>query len=256
MRARARVRSTTALTTAERSRRGPERRVDRDRGRIRRARGVDDAEPVGLRARELEVATAHALVEGERLGVETVDPARALALVGAAATPRGLGGQVEEQGAVGPAAAGGDLGDALDRFGVDAAPRALVGARRVGEPVAEHQAPRGERRIDHLDQVLAPAGEDEQQLEHAVHRAETVVQEDRPDRLPELGAAGLPGDLVGDAQLGEAARDAQEVGRLATAVQPLESHELGHGPGTLARAPGAAVGARALPDARPGDATG
>jgi hypothetical protein len=113
---------------------------------------------------------------------------------------------------------------------------ALVGERRVGEAVAQHDVAALERRRDHPRDVVAPRGEHEQRFAHAVHRA---VQHELAQLLCEIGAAGLAG--AHDAAAGGAQRlgGRRDVRRLAGAVDAFEGDESSaHSITCALRAPG------------------
>jgi len=150
------------------------------------------------------------------------------------AGPGGAGGEIEEQRVVRPPAAGRQPVHLVDDVERHAPAVALIGFRRVGETVAEHVTAGGERRLDHLDQVLTPAGEDEQQLDHAVDRPPPVVEEDGAQGVAERRPSRLVGDQMGDLAPGQPFGGAAQMGRLAAAVEALEGDEQGrHGEGTL-----------------------
>jgi hypothetical protein len=88
-----------------------------------------------------------------------------------------------------------------------AAAEALVGERRVGEAVAQHDVAAAQRRRDHPRDVVAPGREHEQGFAHAVHRP---VQNELAQRLGELGAAGSRVQTT----LRPAARSASAVGSM------------------------------------------
>ena len=75
-----------------------------------------------------------------------------------------------------------------------AAPRALVGERRVDEPVEQHPAPGVEQRGEALGAQLRAGGGVEQRLGARVDRQRRVLDE-RPDALGQLDAAGLAQEL-------------------------------------------------------------
>ncbi len=109
-------------------------------GSLEVAGRIDDAEAVRLARRELEVAGADALVEGERLDIEPVGGVGATPRLRRSAPPGVRCRQVEEQRDIGAAAAGGDGVDPVDGRLGDSPAVALIGAGRVGETVAEHVA--------------------------------------------------------------------------------------------------------------------
>src|SRR3989442_9266783 len=107
---------------------------------------------LALRAQDLQVAPAHAPVEGERLALEVVAPP-------GANPPEPLGGiYVEEQREVGQDAAGRPDVQLTDQVGGDPAPEALVRHGPVGVEGGEHTpAPRETRAEHHGDQPV-PSG--------------------------------------------------------------------------------------------------
>jgi len=100
--------------------------------------------------------------------------------------------------------------------------RALVGARRVGEAVADHPGPALQRRKNHFAHVLGARGEHEQRFGERVHR---LGEQQRAQLLGQRRPAGLArhDDLVpGGAQaLGEPGN----MRGLARAVHALEGDE-------------------------------
>src|SRR5262249_31167720 len=146
--------------------------------------------------------------------------------------------KVEEERPVGRPAAGGERVDLLDQGERHAAAVSLVGARRIGEAVAEHVPAGGERRLDDLQEVLAAAGEDDQELDRAVHAPPTRIEDHRAQSITQWRAARLMGHNVGYPQPVQPGRGTPQVRRLAAAVEALEGDEQGslwHGGGKLAR---------------------
>ena len=74
---------------------------------------------------------------------------------------------------------------------IQPAPANLVGEGGVGEAVAHHPAPGGERGLDARGQVLAARGEHQHGLGLEVHR---LVQQQLAQALAERRAAGLARD--------------------------------------------------------------
>ena len=123
---------------------------------------------------------------------------------------------------VGPQAAGGERGQAVDGREVQAAAVALVGQARLHVAVAEHHPALGQGRAHHLGHVLRPVGEVEEQLRHRGHAAARGVEEHAPYRRPDGRAPGLAGDHDLRAEpRGEPA----QLRRLAAALDPLERDE-------------------------------
>ena len=137
--------STAAIVTsrADRARQRSAPRPPRARAAHRCARSAADAPG---RARYASTTRSKKLRPGPRTG-----PARA---------PRHSGGdlgrQVEPQRESGCGPCWAHASSRAQCVQIEAAPAALVGEGGVGEAVAEHHAP-GERRLDQLHDVLAPA---------------------------------------------------------------------------------------------------
>src|SRR5581483_12463282 len=130
-----------------------------NRGELRahlfdRARGIDDAKTLRLRARAIEIGIAHALEEGRILALELVGAATA-GLRTRETFARDLRRHVEQDRAIRLAIGvnpGLEHGDALQRHAMAAA---LVGERRIGVAIAQHPIAARERRTYHLLDVLA-----------------------------------------------------------------------------------------------------
>ena len=142
-----------------------------------------------------------------------------------------LGGQrqrqVEPEGDVGLAhrAAAAVLHPALQRrqhLQVEPAAGALVGEGGVGETVAQHHLAAGQGRFDHLLQMVAPGGEDQQRLGQRVHR---VLQHQGAEFFGQRRAARLPGDGDRPALRAERVGDAVDMRALARTVDALERNE-------------------------------
>lgn len=145
--------------------------------------------------------------------------------------------QVEEQGDVRAAGTGGHYIDLIDDRHRNPAPEALVGAGRVGEAVAEHVPAARQLGLNSFDQMLAPAGKNEQQLDRAVDPAPLPVEEDLANRLRERGAPGFMRHHVWQIPRREPGRRGAQLGRLAAAVETFEGEETGHG-GEISMMPG------------------
>src|SRR5690242_5682866 len=111
---------------------------------IRRLRGADQPHALGLGSPDLEVALPDSAVEGELLAFEVVQASPA-------DSPQPLGRiEIEQQGEIGHDAAGRARVELADQVEIDAATVALVGDRRVGITIAEHDAVTIEPRPDPL----------------------------------------------------------------------------------------------------------
>jgi hypothetical protein len=100
---------------------------------------------------------------------------------------------------------------------------ALVSERRVQIAVADDIRAALERRCDHALDELGASGREERGLRPRRHLG--PLQQQPPDALPELGAAGLAGRHHLAAGLDKVRTEQLCLGRLAGAVQPLEGHE-------------------------------
>src|SRR5687768_3060573 len=87
---------------------------------VRLARGVHQANPLGIGALDLEIAAAHLAMKGQRLPLEVIQPPPPDAI------EADLRIEVEEQREVGQYAAGGDEVQLADHRGIETAPVALV----------------------------------------------------------------------------------------------------------------------------------
>src|SRR5437867_7980282 len=131
---------------------------------VRRLTRADQPHALGLGAEDLVVTLAHAPVERELFALEPIEPAshRAISL-----EPGGRV-EVEEQGEVGHDAAGRTRVQLTDQIGIDAASVTLVRDRRVGVPVAEHDAAPVEPRPDLFRDVLLPRGHEEEDFDEGL----------------------------------------------------------------------------------------
>ena len=114
---------------------------------------------------------------------------------------------------------------ALERaqeFHRDEMAAALVRVRRIGEAIAKNPIAARERRLDHLDDVLAPRREDQQCLGFMRHR---LGEQQLPQRLAERRAAGLPGLHDAMSALPQSVGEPRGVRALARAVDALERDE-------------------------------
>src|SRR5882672_2756690 len=141
-----------------------------DGGRARRA---DQPHALGLGAADLEIAPAHAPVEGERLALEVVEPPSAYPSQSLSRI------EVEEQREVGHDAAGRANVQLADQVGIDAAAVPLIGDRRVGVPVAEHDATPVEPRPDPLRDVLLARRHEEEDLDERLRVNARTRSEER-----------------------------------------------------------------------------
>jgi len=134
------------------------------------------------------------------------------AAVVAAARPREpeLDGAVEEERPVGAEPPHGPAVDRRDDVGRKPAAPSLVGERRVVEPVAQHEDPARERRLEDLGDVLPAVGLHEEELGKWVQPPRRGVEQDlpEPDADPGPSRLALENDVAPAcaAELGRAAR--------------------------------------------------
>src|SRR5206468_7449695 len=136
-------------------------RAHRGLDHIGRLRGADQANALGLGAQDLAIAPAHLAMARERLSLEAVE---APALRAIASEP-GRRIEAEEEGEVGHDAAGRARVQLADQVGIDAASVPLIRDRRVGIPIAEHDAAPVEPRPDLLRDVLLASGHEEEDFD-------------------------------------------------------------------------------------------
>ena len=140
--------------------------IDRCGDRRSLDRAVDH-EPRGV-VRELEVALAHALVEGEVLGLEAV-----LRVVRAAVVDH-LERHVEQDRQRRPALADRQLARRTQQSEVDPASVALVGEGRGEEAVTHDRSTCVERRLDDAANVVGAVGQHDERLGRGLHRRSGV----------------------------------------------------------------------------------
>src|SRR5215468_10247060 len=119
---------------------------------------VDQAHALGLGALDLQIASPHTPVEGERLLLEVVEAPYA------DSSQPVLGAEIEEQGEAGEDAPRRAQIHLADDVGVQAAAGALIGEGGVSVAVAEHDASAREPGPDLLDHVLMPGGQEQEHL--------------------------------------------------------------------------------------------
>ena len=109
---------------------------------------------------------------------------------------------------------------------IQPAPANLVGEGGVGEAVAHHPAPGGERGLDARGQVLAARGEHQHGLGLEVHR---LVQQQLAQALAERRAAGLASLVDVDAGGLQQRHHRGDLAALAGAVDAFEGDEAAAG---------------------------
>ena len=171
-----------------------------------------DGDPVlGVGGGHRPEALEHALVEGRAGELEAVELAAVEALCG----QLGRGLDVDDQRR--PMALHRPLVDAAQVVEIELAAVALVGEGRIDAAIADHGPAGGERRDDHLGEVLGAVGGHDQRLGARFEVIERGVVEDGPQPLTDGGAARLLGEHRAEG-VGEAAG----LRRLAAALGTFE----------------------------------
>ncbi len=138
--------------------------ADRGLDRIGIAARVDHRAALRLGPGDRQEGVAQPGVEVEGLGLEPVGRPAPSAPARGRAGEAGLGGEVEDQGQVGPGRADDDPLQGGDDARIEAARGALVGPGRVDEAVAQHGLAAAERRADQPVEMVDPGGAEQQGL--------------------------------------------------------------------------------------------
>ena len=110
----------------------------------------------------------------------------------AAARARPLGDrQIQDQGQIRPAGADRDALQAGEQLRVELAGRALIGARRIGEAVANHPVAAAQRRRDRRVDMVDARGAEQQRLADGAEARGGAGKNDFAQRLGAGRAAGL-----------------------------------------------------------------
>ena len=134
---------------------------------------------------------------------------------------------VEEEGEIGPDPLGGDEVQPVNEVQVLASPVPLVCGGGVGEAITDNPPAGRQGRLDHLSHMLSPVGSVEQELRKALHFAVVAVEEHAANVAPKPGAAGLPGDDMGDTALLQEPGQAFHLGCLPAPLDALQGDEHG-----------------------------
>src|SRR5690349_8004668 len=197
-------------------------------------RRIDDAEPVGVRAREFEIAIAYAVEELRGLDLESID--RAAPRLHAFETDAHR--HVEQDRAIRIQVPVHGVRDLIDELAVDAASAALVGMRGIGEAITQHPFAARERGTDEVVDVHLARTEHEQRLRRGADVFLATLEHERAHALRELRAAGVARRVNGHAAGAQRLRQAIGDGRLAGDLDRFERDESGrHHRGTVAPLP-------------------
>ena len=184
---------------------------------------VQHDKALGLPGCQIKVALADGLEELDGLLLHPVELAIA-ALADALETD--LGGEVDEEGEVGPRRADGEAVDGSNLVGIDRAGDALVNGGGIEEAVTEDDLPCGERGGNALADVLGAAGGKEEELGLGGHAlARFVVLEELADGLAEGRAARLTGQHDAVAGGLKTLSEGGDLGRLSAAFAAFEGDE-------------------------------
>ena len=123
---------------------------------------VDDRAALGLGRGNVEERPAQRLMIGERLGLEAVGAPLPSSL--RSALEARFGRNVENQGEVRRVRPDDDLFEPRDIAGRQIARRALIGARRIGEAVADDPCPARQRRKNGLVEMVGARRGEQQRL--------------------------------------------------------------------------------------------
>lgn len=170
--------------------------------------------------RDGEEAGAQPIVKGALLPFEAV-VAAARSRPGEAELDR----KVEDQREIRPEIAGDEAVERVELGARDAAGAALVGDRRISEPVRDDPLSRGERWPDRAPEVVPPRSADEKRLGDRVPAPGIAADEEPADLLRARRAAGLArGDRVYAGTV-ERLDEEPDLGRLAGALPAFEGDE-------------------------------
>src|SRR5215213_7225768 len=159
---------------------------------VRQGLGIDDDAALGLVRRDAQESLAQTLVEADMLGLETID------LLGERASSRrgpgqpDLGRHVEDEGQVRLRRVDDDALEARQELRLEPAVAALVGARRIGEAVAQHEGAALKRRADLRLEMVAPRRREQKRLGEPAERLCAAGQDGVADAPGALRSAGLP----------------------------------------------------------------
>src|SRR5262249_26542768 len=196
---------------------------------VRRLAGADQPDALWLGAGKLEIALGDSPVKGQLLALEAVEPAA----LGAIALKPGGRVEVEQQREVGHDAAGRARVELADQIGIDAAAVALVRNRRVGIPVAEHDAAAVEPRPDLPRGVRLGRGNEEEAPAGGLGVHARPPEQPAP-RASEPCSIGLAGVLDLAALPTKPSLEPHHLGRLARPFDTLERDQYtAHAPDNL-----------------------
>src|SRR5262245_13446091 len=190
--------------------------------------GVDQPNPLGLRALDLVIAATHASMEGERFALE---PVQAPALRAVPLEPLGRI-QIEQQCQVRHDAAGRARVELANQVGIDTAAVALVGHRRVDVPIAEHDPAPVEPRAELLGDVLLARRHEKKDLDEGLGM-DTRALEETPHGHSQPCAVWLPCALDLTTAPTKPSLEPPHLGRLARPLDALErDQDTAHAPAT------------------------
>src|SRR5215213_9760979 len=187
---------------------------------LRRERGIEDFDPLGLQTRQLLETLLHAPQEA---GAYRLDPVwRHPELPGPSLPLILVEPQIESPvGHNGPDSVGVQSAYRLD---AESPPEALVGEARVQVPLAKHVLARFEMREYRPPHVVSAGCRVQVRLRPSVHLFPRI-QDDLPDDLGRRGTSGLAGEVCRRSRTCEQWSDGAYQGGLAREVRALDRYE-------------------------------
>lgn len=185
-----------------------------------RAARVDHGATFRFFRRDGEETSAQPLVKGALLLFETV-VAAARSRPGEAEFDR----KVEDQREIRSEIAGDEAVERIELGARNAAGTALIGDRRIGEPVRDDPFSRVERRPDRAQEVVPPRGADEERLGDRIPASRVAADEEPAYLFRARRAAGLARRDRVDTGTIERLDEEPDLGRLAGALPAFEGDE-------------------------------
>lgn len=180
--------------------------------------GIDDPICIAPPSGQLEVGLANAFMESERLALHSILRPRPPADAG----EPGLGGQVKQDGGIGPEIAGSLRIQRLHSFRTQLPSSALIGHRGIAVAVADDDQTTPERGLNDFLNVGAPGGFQEEEFSQSIDAGAGRAEQQIAQRLSEGGPAGFAGNQEWPVRLGEHSREPTDLGALSAALDPLE----------------------------------
>jgi hypothetical protein len=116
--------------------------------------------------------------------------------------------------------------EAQHRVAAELSSSTLIGFGGIGEAVAQHPLAAGERRFDHLRELLGAGSEHERHLSHGIEALGARVEQHSANALANLGSAGLASGEHINAFRAQHLRQLPQLSGFAAAVEAFEGDEL------------------------------